>query len=597
MVDIDINNLSKEEALHLQARILGYKKMPPSIREFVMNDYYLGKLFGHGGLYPYWMEVLEKIYPTPIHTAYPFVIYTGAIGSGKSTITKIQAMYTLCRLDHLDNFDYFGVVITKTLDFIFSHTTTAKAWSDQIGSINTWWYESPYFSTEFKWSDSLYKFIADGPRTNNTIGGDAIFYHFSEVNFIDYSKAKYKIDQAFDRYKSRFLRVKDYFGGIIVDSSAAGDESIVDYMIQNYPENMLVIREPIWVIKGHLGTYGKTGWFQVYIGDPVREPFIVAGSWRRTPDAEYDPDDNVPLDSDTWLTDECDPDKVIWVPYELYSNYRSDIYLSLQNTAGLSTTSTDIFFSDQKKLLECYQIPQHVPDIIVADFYDDEQYYQQVMSQLMQEVPKEKIIYIGIDMGVSGDLAGFAISYFDDWIYREGKKTIEFKTKTPLAIAISRKSGQETCITKIYNLIKDIDEAGWEIGAVVTDQYQSTQLRQDLSRINIYSYLKSVDRTYDPYIFYKLQVYRGYQKTVHNNLLISEQRQLIDTGYKVDHKTSAESKDISDAVVNSVYAIRDNIDYADQISKKFSVKSQLEILRSINKTGVYKEIAESRYKF
>lgn len=75
----DLSELSPEESLKLQASILGYDRMPAGIREFVNSDYYLGRMFGDGKLYDFWMEVLEKIFPTPIHTAYPFVIFTGPI--------------------------------------------------------------------------------------------------------------------------------------------------------------------------------------------------------------------------------------------------------------------------------------------------------------------------------------------------------------------------------------------------------------------------------------------------------------------------------------------------------------------------------------
>lgn len=574
LLDKELDNLSPEQAIELQAKILGYVKVPPSIEEFIESPYYLGSMFGGGKLYPYWKEILKKIYPTPIHTAHPFVVFTGPLGGGKSTITKVMNLYTLCRLGHLNNFDYFGIVITKTIDFIMFHTTNSKAWSDLIqGSWNIYG-ESPYFKSEFKWSDSLYRYVADGPRTNNSIGGDAIFYHFSEVNFVNYHTAKYKIDQAFDRYKSRFLRVMNYFGGIVVDSSAAGDESIVDYLIKEYP-GLLVVRDPIWEIKKHLNIYFRLGAFKVYTGDATHEPFIV--------------------DEENPITDDHDPDKVIDVPMELYENYKSDIVLSLQNTAGISTSSTDIFFTNKEKLKESFSIPNHIQDTLLADFYDEEQYWEQVREQIMR-IPKEKILFVGIDMGITGDLAGFAISYFDDYVYKDGKATIEFKTKTPVAIGISRKSGQETAITKIYNLILAIDEAGYEIGAVTTDQYQSTQLRQDLNRAGIWSYLYSVDRTMDAYIFMKVQIYKGLSTIVKNKILQKEVSGLIDTGYKVDHK-SDNSKDISDAVCSSIKAIKDNIGLAVNISTKYSVEVQLKVLRNINKSDIVSQMLEERTKF
>mgnify|MGYP000084047950 CR=1 FL=1 len=79
---IDLDHLTPEQALQVQAKILGYKRMPVSIEQFIEDDYYLGKMWGGGRLYPYWLEVLKKIYPTPIHTAYPYIIFTGQVYKG-----------------------------------------------------------------------------------------------------------------------------------------------------------------------------------------------------------------------------------------------------------------------------------------------------------------------------------------------------------------------------------------------------------------------------------------------------------------------------------------------------------------------------------
>lgn len=584
-----LDDLTGEQALELQANLLGYAKMPPSIREFVNSKYYLGNMFADGGIYPYWMEVLEKIYPTPIHTAYPFVIFTGAIGTGKSTITKIMNLYTLCRLGHLKNFDYFGVIITKTIDFVMCHTSNAKAYNDLVLSSWEMYGISPYFNSEFKWSDSLYKYVCDGPRTNNAIGGDVIFYHFSEVNFINYYTAKFKIDQAFDRYKSRFLRVMNYFGGIVIDSSSAGDESIVDYLIKEYPAGMLVVRDPIWKVKRD--DYGRKGWFKIYTGDAVIEPFIIKDSYHSGPESLG----MISLDGKEFNHDEQDPDKILDVPMELYPNYVSNITLSLQNSAGISTTNTDIFFTDKDKLKARFIIPNHISEIITVDFYDEEQYWEQVMVQI-KLIPLDKKLSIGIDVGTTGDLAGFAVSYFDDWIYKEGKPTIEYRTKTPVAIGFSRIPGQETSITKLYNLVIAISDAGYDVAVVVTDQYQSTQMRQDLNRLGIWSYLSSVDRTTDPWIHFKVQVYKGFADLVNSRYLHSEMAQLIDTGYKIDH-TESSSKDITDAVVNSLWAIRNNLVYMSEPSSKYSLNIQLDTLRQIQGNNVSQQMVRDRMQF
>jgi len=423
---------------------------------------------------------------------------------------------------------------------------------------------SPYFIAHQEMWDIPLNLKGESLRNDNSTGDDVLFYHFSEVNFVDYYQIKFRIDQAFDRLKSRFLKILNYFGNIFIDSSAAAEGSLVEDLIKEYPVNMLVVRDPIWVIKSSLGIYfnhpdenGNTS-FQVYTGDNSRDPFIITNESQKS---------------------SIDTDKILDVPNELKDRYESNIELALQNSAGVGTFATNTFFKDKDKLKNAYKFPNIIPEVVLVDFYDDDELINYVRAQVLK-IPESKILCCGIDMGVTGDRAGFALSYLDDYVYKEGKITNEFKTVTPLAIGISRKPGQETSITKIFNLIIDINELR-EIGLVVTDQYQSTQLRQDLTRRKIWTYLSSGDRSTEPYIFYKLQVYKGYQVTVNNQLLYREQKDLIDTGKMIDHSESGiDSKDISDAVVNSVYNINLNQELFSQISGKYAYKIQEQIVEN-----------------
>lgn len=563
-----IDKLSKDEAIKLQAKLLGYRKLPPSIEEFIESDYYLGRVFGNKKLYPYWKEKLLQIYPTPIHTDYPYVILTGPLGGGKSTLSKIMAAYNMCRLDHLDNFDYFGIAITKTLDFLWFHSSSTKAYHDFIASSWTIMKQSPYFETGmFHDYYSTFSYVADGPRSNNAIGGDIIYANFSEVNFIEYWKIKFKVDQLFSRFESRFLKVLGYFGGITIDSSATNENSYVNDLIKNSSRKFLVIEDPIWKIKSHLGIYFKTGSFKVYSGDNQTFPFIV----ERSED----------------ITDKLDIDKFIEVPNELLDQYKTDIVLALQDTAGVSVSSTNLFYANKDKLRESFTLNFVGEPVIIVDFYNEDTYWDLVREYILNNVPDEKIIFIGIDMGVTGDFCGFSISYFDDYVYLNGKAIKEkIKIKTPVAFGIARIAGQETAITKIYDLIVEI-ENHYDIGAVVTDQYQSTQLRQDLNRKNIHAYLNSVDRDTVAYIYHKNQIYNGLSTMTKNPLLMKEAESVIDIGGKVDHNPG-ESKDILDSVVNSHRAVYMNIELATQISSKYSVKYQLDFMKRLQ--GPNKEV-------
>lgn len=76
----ELTTMSMDTQLRAAAKLLGYKRMPPSIREFCEDKYYLGN--STKGLYPFWLEELEKIFPTPIHTSTPILVLGGGIGIG-----------------------------------------------------------------------------------------------------------------------------------------------------------------------------------------------------------------------------------------------------------------------------------------------------------------------------------------------------------------------------------------------------------------------------------------------------------------------------------------------------------------------------------
>lgn len=82
------------------AQVLGYKRLPPDIDEFLDDPYYLGKSIE---VFPFWREKLREIYPTPVHTSTPYLSLNCAIGSGKSTVAKVMELYLECRLDHLND--------------------------------------------------------------------------------------------------------------------------------------------------------------------------------------------------------------------------------------------------------------------------------------------------------------------------------------------------------------------------------------------------------------------------------------------------------------------------------------------------------------
>lgn len=149
-VDLDfsiLDGLDMEVLLEIEARELGYEKIPPTIDEFIESPYYLGNVYGNGQLYPYWKPILRDIFPDPISTNYSVLVLTGCIGSGKSTLSRLIALYTYCRLDHLRNFDFFELSKGKNYVFSFFHTTTENVENTFLDPFEVIKNDSPYFST------------------------------------------------------------------------------------------------------------------------------------------------------------------------------------------------------------------------------------------------------------------------------------------------------------------------------------------------------------------------------------------------------------------------------------------------------------------
>jgi Dephospho-CoA kinase len=509
------DNHDLDTQMRAVAKIIGYKRMPPSIEEFIESPYYLGKVFGKGKLFPYWKKILKDIFPSPIHTKYLIITLTGAIGTGKSTLSKIIALYNKCRLDHLENLNFSGLANTKGIDFIFFHTSISKAQSDFIDSLDIIEKESPYFNGGRLSSLGL-NYKCDGVRSNNAIGGDVIFYCLSELNFVPAEKAFYKLDQATKRFESRYQKLVGYFGNVIIDTSTRGDDTIVEQFIKDTPfKNVLTIRASIWEAKAHQNIYFRTGSFQVYTGDSTHAPFIV--------------DDHHPI------THEHDPKRVITAPMELYDDFKFNITSALQDKAGVSTKSTGKLFDNITDIEDSLVLPTYSDEVLSVDFYNKTDKLIYKMDPYLRKIPDSAVLFPRYDIGITNDFCGVAVTYFDKWKFFDIHGRIKQPTYiTPIALALSRSVGQETSIFHLYEFILDLKER-FEIGEFTADQFASTQLLQDLKREGVKTVKLSVDRDDKAYIYFKNMICNGLWRGPNSKLLLEEFWNLNWVDGKVDH--------------------------------------------------------------
>lgn len=91
-----------------------YAEIPVDIETFLKDPRYLGKALvdeeGRFTVFPYWVDMLKKLFPTNLDTAYNNLILSGAIGLGKSFIAVICMLYMLYRTMCLKNpYTHYGL--------------------------------------------------------------------------------------------------------------------------------------------------------------------------------------------------------------------------------------------------------------------------------------------------------------------------------------------------------------------------------------------------------------------------------------------------------------------------------------------------------
>lgn len=557
------SQLPMDTQLKIAAKLLGYRKMPPTITQFVKDDYYLGSVTRN--LYPFWIDKLEEIFPTPIHTSTPILVLGGGLGIGKSTFSRICADYMLCRLDHLkDPHKSIGLMPGKKIVFNFMMPTSTAADEEFIQTINNWNEESPYFRDGMMNGTDEILMKTEGLIGKGQIGKDVLFYVLSELNFLPYHKAFDKLNTALTRWDSRFGRCKEFWGMIIIDTSSKNEDSISEEFAQSNPYGDLVrvIKTNQWEVRKHLNYYFRKGSFQVYAGDATHSPFIVT--------------------KDNPITMDLDKDRVITVPEELRPDFEFDVEKALMDKAGISLKSTDRFIPDAHLLDKCYSIPTTYTDVIDVDFFDKNDRIIYKLEDSLRLIPEDRILFIHYDIGVTGDNTGLGISYFDKWEdygidAKTNKKMRLPRVVVPIAVGIGRRKDQETSIFKLQEFVIDLSNRNEVYFSA--DQYASRQLLQNLEIVGIQNKYISVDRTDSAYIYLKTLMTNGLIQLPNNKLLRSEIANLKRVGRKIDHPSDG-SKDIADAVCGSVYNLYQNLDAAGQLSNKYMVSGHTSAIES-----------------
>lgn len=583
-----------------------FDEIPVDIHTFLHNKTYLGNALydqeGRFTLFPYWEEKLKEIFPSPTETRYNTIVFTGAIGLGKSTIAVICLLYMLYRLLCLkDPYLYYGMQPIDKISISLMNITLENAKGVALDKMNQMILSSQWFlahgemagktNLEFRPEKHIELITAS---SNNQVIGRALFANFTdEVNFgltSDVEKLKKKqktlISQVDARMKSRFLRGTYLPTLNIIASSKNSEQSFLEDFIQakikNESKNTLIVDEPQWVVDSRKDSKEK---FWVAVGNKFLANEVL------------------PVDASETLVDEYRSKgySMLHVPIGYLENFIENLDGALTDIAGIATASSLKYISGMK-WNECVDLEIKNPftkEILeVGDAKDDKvQYYDYFdLSQVPSDL-KSRPLYIHLDMSISGDKTGIAGVWIKRKTYvsegQDQSKSLYYRVA--FSCAIKAPKGAQISFEKNKKFIYWLKENGFNVKKITSDTFQSAPVLQDLRAHGFDCETQSVDRLTgegknkicEPYHYFRSTIYENRLQVYKTQLLTEEVIGLekLSDGH-VDHTTSGiNSKDISDAVCGAIFEASkhgeqfafdygEDLDVVKDVSKTVTIQSQ-----------------------
>lgn len=596
-----------------------WAEIPVDIETFLHDRRYLGNaLYDQEGkftLFPYWEQKLKEIFPTNTTTRFNTIIFTGAIGLGKSTIAVICLLYLLYRLLCLkDPYLYYGMQPIDKITISLMNITIENAKGVAQDKMNQMILSSEWFMSHGQMSGiTNLEYIPDKHielivgSSNNQVIGRAIFANFTdEVNFgltndVEKLKKKQKqlISQIDARMRSRFLRGTYLPTLNIIASSKNSDQSFLEDYIETKKKiestTTLIVDEPQWVVDNRKVT-GK--WFYVAVGNK----FLA--------------NELLPMDSPQVLIDEYRAKgyTMLPVPSGYYETFQDNIDGALTDIAGIATASSLKYISGirwNEIKTNSYDNPFTKEIIEVGNAKDDESQYYDFFD--LTKVPKElktKPMYIHLDMSMSGDKTGIA------GVYVLGKSpkvegeaaSKELFFQVAFHVAIQAPKGYEISFDKHRTFIRWLKKQGFKIKGISYDTFQSAQLAQQLEADGFETKTISVDRL-DSETKTQLQ-YAYFKSTIYDRRLIVYNRcdHLTDEILGLERESDGHiqhpeqgtqgSKDCADAVCGSLWHASLHADeYAYEYGESLSTFTDFNLIQDYNDLDSFtNELKESYYK-
>lgn len=522
---------------------------PVDVETFLLDKYYLGL---EGEVYPVILSEMKEINTGK----YVEALFTGAIGTAKTTMALWTTAYQLYLLSCMDNPQkVFGIARTDEILLIFQSISAKLAKSLDYARFRALIERSPYFKEQFPFDKDLeselqfpHRIIVRPVSGADTaaIGQNVIGGVIDELNYmavVEKSKASVDggmYDQAVALYnsiarrrKSRFMKQGKLPGILCLVSSKRYPGQFTDRKEEEAKTDptIYVYDKRVWDIKPDAFT-GE--WFSVFIGDQTRQPYIVT-----------DPDSVSPDDREL----------VMNIPEEYRGEFETDIINSLREIAGVSTLALHPFIMNSSAVADCLREEKWLLTEPKADF--QAQNVSIVPSRI--KYPDEPR-FAHVDLGITGDSAGVTIGCVSG--FKEIKRG-DVSEMLPMIhidaiLEVPPPKGGEIKFFKIRDLFYKLRDLGLPLRWVSYDSYQSVDSMQILRQNGFITGLASMDTSTLPYEVLKSALYDRritapfHEKTIRELLSLEIDRKKG----KIDHPSSpGSSKDCSDSLAGVVYGL------------------------------------------
>ena len=527
---------------------MAYITAPLSIEEFIKDEKYLN----------FAESVYDEVMKALIEAnsgQYIEAVFTGGIGTGKTTAALLSQAYQLYRISLLRNPQrYFGIAPADEIVFVFQSLNQQLAKEVDYMRFRGMLDRSPYFRKFFPYDKELKsqlrfpKGLVVKPVSGQdtaAIGQNVISGIIDEVNFMQVvEKSKQKRDgttynQAWENYRSivrrresRFLNKGKLPGLLCLVSSKQYPGEFTDVKVEESKKNdrIYIYDKRVWEIAPQ--RFEGVPTFQLFLGDQARTPHLM---------------------KEDEIVDEDDAHLVMNVPESYRQSFEDDILAAIRDVAGVSTLAVHPYFTRVEPVNDAFG---KLPSIFSRPDVDFETTELKLFPRRFRNPDEPRFVHI--DLGLTGDSAGVACGYVSKFkpIEKAGMTEIMPQIDFDFVLEVKPPPQGEISFGRIRRILYMLRERGMNIKWVSLDSYQSADTIQILAEEGFMTGNMSMDTSTSGYDVLKDALVDGRVRLPEHEVALKELTGLErdPKTKKIDHPPHG-SKDCSDAIAGVAYGL------------------------------------------